>query len=98
MGIGIGISCFNSKDLPFSAPIALPFKCDNFSVVKQAVKCSFKVIVTAEELKPVVWLSIAGKDHTVRTFFFITSVDQVKKHAGGFTVKYTPSDFVYDQA
>ena len=96
--MGIGISCFNSEDLPFSAPIALTFKSDYFSVVKQAVKCRFKVIVTAEELKPVVWLFIAGKDHAVRTFLFISPVDQVKKHAGGFTVKYTPSDFVYDQA
>ena len=96
--MGNGISCLNSKDLPFSTSIALPFKSDNFSVVKQTVKCRFKVIVAAEELKPVIWLFIAGKDHAVRTFLFIAPVDQVKKHAGGFTVKYTPSDFVYDQA
>ena len=96
--MGVGIPRFNCEDFPLSAPVALSLKSDHLCVIKQTVKCSFKVIITAEEFKPVVWLLITGKDHAVRAFFFIAPVNHVKKHAGGFSVKYTPADFVYDEA
>ena len=97
-GLGMRISGFDSKDLSFPTPVAATFKRDDFCIIKQTVERSFEVIITTEEFKPVIGLLITGKDHTVGAFLFITPVNHVEEHTGGFSVKDAPADFVNNQA